>query len=173
MNPRGGAGGFTLLEVLVVVAIIGVMASLAVLSIGNRALDDRLEAEARRLQELIALAADEALLQGVELGFVQTVDGYGFLAFKDGRWLPLEDAGVLRSRAIAEPFYLTLSVEGRPVAPQRTDDPEAERKPQVLLLSSGQATAFSLDVRAREHRAWYRLDGDALGRLKLERKEAT
>jgi type II secretion system protein H len=165
------ARGFTLLEILVVVAIIAIMATLATLSIGSRALDDRLDTEAHRLQALFALAADDAVLQGRELGFLQTPEGYTFLTLKDGHWQPLEDAGPLRARALAEPFYLQLQVDGRTVKPAPdTGSREEERKPQVLLLSSGDATEFVLDVRAQDYAPYYRLQGDVLGRLKLERK---
>lgn len=162
--------GFTLLEVLVVVAIIGVMATLALSSIGNRSLDDRLGLEARRLRELFALAADEAVLQGLELGFVQTAEGYEFLVLKEGRWQPLEGAGPLRARALAEPFYLRLQVDGRPVTPVRTGDAKVELQPQVMLLSSGDATEFILDLKALQYDPYYRLSGDLLGRVTLDRK---
>jgi general secretion pathway protein H len=162
--------GFTLLEVLVVTAIIAVMASFAVLSIGSRALDDRLDNEARRLKELLSLAADEATLQGVDLGFLQTRGGYAFLTLKDGKWSPAE-AGPLREREMTEPFYLTLRIEGRAVAPYDPEDKKSELKPQVLLLSSGESMEFELAVRARDYKPHYVLEGDAMGRLALTRKD--
>lgn len=166
-----GAAGFTLLEILVVVVIIGVVATFAVLSIGSRTLDDRLDVEARRLQELIALAAEEAVLQGTEIGFLQTAEGYAFMVLKDGAWSIPDDAGPLRGRVLVEPFYLQLRVEGRPVTPAEPDGEDAKLEPQVLLLSSGEATAFTLEVRAREFGPWFTIEGDALGRMKLERRE--
>jgi general secretion pathway protein H len=168
------ARGFTLLEILVVVVIIGVMATLAVLSIGSRSLDDRMAIEARRLQELVTLAADEAVMQGQELGFIQTREGYAFLILKDQRWIPLEDAGPLRPREISEPFYLQLQIDGRPAKPVKadTDKEKEEIKPQVMLLSSGDATEFVLDLRALDYAPLDRLQGDVLGHIKLERKDA-
>lgn len=168
---RRPSHGFTLLEILVVVLLMGIMATFAVLSIGSRALDDRLDTEARRLNELMALAADEAVLQGVELGFIYTPDGYAFLIQKDGEWIPVPDFESLRPRTLSEPFYLELRVEDRPVPPRKLDNEDEKLKPQVMLLSSGESTGFSLRVRARDFGVYFQLDGDALGRLKLERKD--
>jgi general secretion pathway protein H len=168
----GRIRGFTLVEILVVIVIVGVIISFAVLSIGGRAVDERLDNEARRLRELITLAADEAVLQGTELGFVQTVEGYAFLALRDGKWGYAAAEGPMRPRLLEPPFRIQLRVDGRPAAPLALDDERVELKPQVLLLSSGEATEFSLELRAHQHPAYYRLQGDALGRVTLERKDA-
>lgn len=172
-RPTKPATGFTLVEIMVVVVIIGVIAGFAVLSIGSRALDDRLDTEARRLKELVALAADEAVLQGIELGFLQTAEGYAFLALgPDGQWAPLE-SDTLRARAVAEPLFLRLVVEGRKAeAPDGDEEDKQGATPQVLLLSSGETTPFRLEVRARDHAPYYELAGDVLGRFTLERKDA-
>lgn len=154
------------------------MASFAVLSIGGRALDDQLETEARRLQQLLALAAEEAVLHGRELGFRHTPSGYEFLVKEppgpDGlsRWVPVADDPALRARRIEDPLFLELRVEDRPVAPDEdTGDGPGGLKPQLLLLSSGETTAFSLRIHARNHLPYYQLDADPAGQLKLERQE--
>lgn len=171
--------GFTLLEIMVVVLIIGVMAAFAVGSIGGRTLDDGLETEARRLRELLVLAADEAVLHGTEVGFVHTADGYRFLspdsaatpAGEAPRWIPVADDPTLRPRRLPEPFYLELEVEGRAVAPV-PDDGTEPAAPQVLLSSSGEVTPFLMRVRARHHQPHYRLESNLIGAMKLEREES-
>lgn len=171
--------GFTLFELLVVILIIGVMLTFAVLSIGSRALDDRLETEARRLQQLLVLAADEAVLHGAEVGFRQTVEGYDFLTPDPTSpvgtlvWMPVTDDPALRARRIEEPFFLELRVEDRPVLPADSATGGQSPVPQVLLSSSGETTAFSLRIRARNYGPYFLLQSNLMGQMTLERKDAT
>src|SRR5688572_26137014 len=103
---------------MVVVVIIGVLTGFAVLSIGNRALDDRLQAEAQRVDRVLELALEEAELKGIELGVRLTGEEYQVLVLgPDGKWLPYDGDPILRTRPIGDPFRYELRVEGRVVPP--------------------------------------------------------
>ncbi len=198
MRPARASAGFTLIEILIVMVIIAVLAGLVSLSVSGRAVDDRMEAESRRLEQLFRIASDEAQAKGVELGFRHTLQGFEFVTpdSSSGRWRLLED-GMFRPRDVLAPFYLELRIDGRvvkpvPPAPHQTkdddqedgdraekrnsrQDEEEERKkfeatqPQILILSTGEMTAFTLDLKLKELPTFYRLEGNALGEVRSKR----
>lgn len=181
-------GGFTLLELVVVILITGILVTFALLSVGNRPLEDKLETEARRVQAIVQLAAEESEAKGVEIGLRFSETGYRLLVIDDKRqWTDYEKQGSLRRRQLAEPVHLGLRVDGRPVQLLPDDPTEVEQteekeqspsmaaaarkktEPQVLLLSSGEMTPFALDLAAPGIDFIYRLEGDLLGQLTLKR----
>ncbi|WP_352890493.1 type II secretion system minor pseudopilin GspH [Sinimarinibacterium thermocellulolyticum] len=169
--------GFTLVEVMVVVLIIGIMLTFATLSVGDRAAADTLDLESRRLEALFRLALEEAELKGYEIGFRHTLTQYQFLTVgSEGRWAPVTE-GPLRPREIPPLLSLDLRVDGRPVPPaldlpargRGDDDEEAPAlEPQVLFLSSGELTPFALTLHADGLAEGRLLSGDVLGRLTLD-----
>jgi len=142
-HPR--AGGFTLLELLVVLLIIGVTLTMATLAIGP--LLGRRDGgdEAQRLGALVQLAREQAVLQGVEHGLALSRDGYRVLALGEDGWQPVEGSAY-RARTLPPPFRLRLTVEGRGV--ELAAEPPDE--PQLLLLSSGETTPFALELAGAE-----------------------
>lgn len=161
---------------MVVVFIIGVIATLALLSVDNRAADDRLQREARRLDTLLEMASEEAVLFGVELGFEVVPDGYRFLRLDADGWTPI-DAGnsPLRPRTLAEGVTLRLirKDEERRRLPQDggidDEDDDAGPHPDVLFLSSGEITPFELALTAAGARSRYRYEGELTGELGMQR----
>lgn len=183
--------GFTLIEIVVVVLIIGIVATFAVLSIGGRTRDDQLQNEAQRLQAVVQLAQDDAQLKGLQIGLRYTVNGYEFVALNDhGHWQPYAKSGPLRAHQWIQGLQADLHIDGHLITPasdrpppkkslidsdadqQKKDEqqqPDAY-KPQVLLLSSGEMTAFVMDLKMADVPAYYRLQADALGRMQLNRQ---
>ncbi len=87
------AAGFTLIEVLIVVLLIAITASLAVVSLRQ---DDRalVRAEAVRLAESFRHVQDEAILTGTTFGWRAESRGYEYLRrTADRQWTPVEADG--------------------------------------------------------------------------------
>lgn len=158
-RPRRN-GGFTLIEILVVVTIIAVLSSLVLLSVGVVRDDRDVETELRRTASLIELAADEAVLQGRDFGIEFLVAGYRFVELDPliGRWNEVVGDDLLRPRRLPDGMEFEVTVEGRRVRLAREAaavDTSAKDKekgkglassytPHALILSSGDLTPFEL-----------------------------
>lgn len=163
--------GFTLLEVMVVMILVGIMTGFALLSIGGGA-RDRLAEEARRLAALVELHQQEAILNGETRGIRFDRASYALLSLDDqGRWRPPVAATTLVRRQLPEGLTLGLWIEGRPVTPDSENEPPNEQ-PQVLLLASGEATEFVVIFGfaddAGPNALRQRVAGDTLGRLTMD-----
>lgn len=107
---REGKAGFSLLEVLVVLALLAVMASLTMMSFGSGDRAGRPETEARLLANRLSLASDEALLTEAELSLEIDVSGYGVdVRSNDGdAWTAHPDRLLGPRHAVAEGIVMTV-----------------------------------------------------------------
>ncbi len=156
--------GFTLLEVMIVMLLVGIMTGFALLSVGGGP-RERLKEEGQRLAALVELHQQEAILRGEVRGIRFTRAGYAILSLNDqGEWRPPAAATTLLQRELPEDIVLGLWVDDRPV-----ELAAAGRLPQVLLLASGEATEFVAVFGFADDREpnapLYRVASDALGRL--------
>lgn len=161
------ASGFTLIEILLVLVIIGITVGLAALTLtGNPATD--VDREARRLLAVLDEASAEAVAQGAEIALALSSDPdsnrarYQLLKLdrEDRSWrapdddLPVSEQRFWLPHTVAEGIDLELEVEGRELNPRQLeamarvralDAPDA-LQPSILLLSSGETTPFTLHV---------------------------
>ncbi|WP_120997481.1 type II secretion system minor pseudopilin GspH [[Pseudomonas] urumqiensis] len=160
---------------MVVMVILGILVSLAVLSMGTASTSRELRDEAQRLAAVIGLLADEAVLDNREYGLWVDDEGYQVLHYDeaDARWI----ADRSQAHRVPEWARLDLELDGTPLelaAPPAEDDDAApdptapdEREtprhevrtrlqPQVLILSSGELSPFRLTLSERDERdsAW-------------------
>jgi general secretion pathway protein H len=165
--------GFTLLELMVVLVLIGIIFSFAVLSIRGDELAETMEQETRRLATLIGMASDEAVTRGEELAIHFSDDSYAFLVLRAGDWQPDENDRLLKTYRLPAGLRLRLEVEGETPLLQEPDDDDEDARlvPQVYILSSGEMTPFSALFEANQSRYRYHLSASLLGELDWEKEE--
>ena len=171
------SNGLSLLELMVVVAIIGLMAGTVFLSVGLGGEERTQEREAFRLRGLIELLREEALMQNRDFAVEVTETGYRFLEYDylQLRWLPSFNERLFVDYRLPEDnLRLELALEGRfttlePEFDQTVDD-DAEHEPQLLVFSSGELTPFELDFVFGDNEGTYRLTAELDGTLEVARQ---
>jgi general secretion pathway protein H len=185
MTARSSSqSGFTLLELMVVLVLVGIIFSFAILSIGGDDLAEAMERETRRLETLIAMASEEAVLRSEEVAIHFREDGYTFLLLQADGWQEPENDALLRSRTLPAGITLRLEVEGDPPRlgmgeknknkdkAKEKEDAEEHPVPQVFILSSGEMTPFAVTLEADQSPLRYHLSASLMGELEWEQEEA-
>ncbi|MBV7316696.1 type II secretion system minor pseudopilin GspH [Shewanella sp. NIFS-20-20] len=180
--------GFTLLEVLLVVLLMGIAATAVTLSIGNNGPQQQLDKSANQFMTAVRVVLDEAILNGQFVGVVIEPDSYEFVLFKEDKWQALAQDRLLAKRELEYPTRLDVIVEGMPLIQDDEqdeswfDDPFEEAdvgftqdkklpEPQILLFPSGEVTAFELIFAVRDDKGQpleAKVFADSLGRLSRE-----
>ena len=169
------ASGFTLLEVLVVVVIIGIITTMAVISVSVLGGDHEMQQEAERLQAILLQAREDAMLQSRDIGLRVDGTGFEFLEY-DGRrelWHVIPDDTLLRARALPDGLRLALRLEDRDVQ-LKPRQPETERdpiSPQVVLQASGDLVPFDIYFSREGTDERRRVSGTLEGRIEVHDDE--
>lgn len=188
-RPQGRTRAFTLLELTVVLAIIGVLTATVVMSVTDAGRHRHLRAEAERLAKLVELARDEALRSNEVWGLTVDEGGFSFQRYDYGghNWVDVADrpfaakpaeASVLfeiatrfgDQKRLADQFE-ALKLEGAEDDHRHSEaDEDAEAVPNVAIYPGGDVTPFKVGVFLRgadrdDEAAWLAFT-DGIGRMR-------
>lgn len=163
--------GFTLVEILVVVVIIAIVISLAVLSIGTTGRDSELDEESRRIEGLVGLLHERALLEGRDFGLRIEPTAYEFVVYEPrrDRWRAFDQEHEFRRRNLPKGVSFQLQLDSQIVVIKTIDRNLASNAvpptPQLAIAASGEGTPFRLTLLREGTNARASVDGDALGKI--------
>src|SRR5271154_3682105 len=145
--PAKGAAmrskGFTLVEILVVLVIMAVVISLAVLSVNATGRDSQLDEESRRIEGLVGLLHERALLEGRDFGLRIEPSAYEFVVYdpRRDRWLTFDQEHEFRHRVLPKGLSFQLELDSQIVVIKPIDrvlsSDEAPPAPQLAIAASG------------------------------------
>lgn len=164
--------GFTLIEVMLVIVLIGVMVSAVQFTFSGNKAEQLLEQNSARFAGVFDVAAEYGLLNNIELGLFVEKNTYQFLGYDGVSWSPIASNPMFEVFTLPEGIEITLQLDDLPIEEpllfdssllinEGQDDnfTEEEKKkiiPQVYMLSGGDITPFSLTFSLAE----FAIDGD-------------
>jgi general secretion pathway protein H len=116
---RARSGGFTLLELLVVIVLAGILLSIVTITVTP---DERqqLAREAQRVGQLFAIAADESRIRQQPILWEADLNGYRFVTLVGGERQLLTGDDLLRERSWREPLQTLALVAAGADRPTQT-----------------------------------------------------
>lgn len=159
------------------VAIIGIFASALLFSTALSGSNRELEQEARRLEGLLGLLREEALMQNRDYGVEFTESGYRFYVYdyQQLEWLPPLDDQLFKEHMLKEPYKIDIRLDDRDVSLEAGFDrklgEDAGPEPQLLVLATGEITPFFATFHRDLEDAHVAVRGTLTGGLEITKDE--
>lgn len=158
--------GFTLLELMVVLAIIGALLGIATLSVSNQQARDETLAFARQLIVLMGASQEEAVFQNTDLGLAVDIDALLMLQYQDvnsqefsanksmeelaqlarNPWDRYQGQSLRTEFLAPEGVFIALSVDGQELDLSQLINQDDGPLPALLFLSSDEYTPFEMTL---------------------------
>jgi len=188
--------GFSLIEILIAMAIMAVMIGMAVPYLGGSN-DKYAKQEINRLLAAVEMIRDMAVIENKEYGLTIDEEKYQFLVLNDeddtqpARWEVIAEHPVLSEHEFPETVEVNVSIDGDNIFAAKEDEVEIFEEdvdifedeeevpkvdpPQIYFLSTGEQNQFVLAIASSEDYQsdksdpkFYRIKGNLAGELKYQ-----
>jgi general secretion pathway protein H len=154
--------GFTLLEILIVIVIIGITSSVAMLAFGDFGAGRKVIVTAEHFSTFVKLLQQRAILETNTFGINIEKDGYAAYRLEKGNnWQLMSKSSVFHW----QPFPKNTSVVLHNTIKYTT------KSPDIIINSSGDMSAFTLDFGTSTEPSLISLTGKHNGNLSFNKAE--
>jgi general secretion pathway protein H len=158
--------GFTILEILVVVAVISIITSTILLNTNLSRPNEALKQHTTRVSKTLKLLMQEAILNDVNYALSLIPNGYLVLEFTGEEFVPSEDK-FLEKLANQYSYTDELIINNQIVKIEKKDKKE-KPDPHILILSSGEMTPFEWHILDPENEINSVIKANMLGEISTE-----
>lgn len=155
--------GFTLLEIMLVMLLLGLMASYVVVNFVSESRPSRIQKETDRLQQLVQVLSETAILKQQDFGLMLNDKGYQFLVHNGQKWQEVAEPKFMQFHPWPETIRAELELDGLSWADDSILGQEEFRKLQEELLEQQEEAAEENDKKTDQ-------DDKAKGPLKAREK---
>jgi general secretion pathway protein H len=150
--------GFTLWELLIVVAIVAITISMVQLSVGLSDETRDLKSTGKNLGKLFHLLSQEAVFESRNYAISVQDQGFIVLEYNEGEW-------VRSGQSFFNKIKMTESQRSELIIEDQIIDisTKTQAKPHILILSSGEMTPFEWRIRDQLTQSGIVLQGNILG----------
>ncbi|MBA2655900.1 MAG: type II secretion system minor pseudopilin GspH [Tatlockia sp.] len=148
--------GFTLIEILVVIVIIGITLGFALLAFGDFGASRRVIVNTEQLSTYIKLVQQRAILENNTLGVSVNENGYSTFRLERGRWQPMPAKSIFHQRSFPANMVVRVKSIGKD-----------NKRPDVVVDSSGDISYFTINLGTQQKPSIATLLASANGQLQI------
>ena len=143
-NPVQNLKGYTLIELLIVIVLIGIISSMTMLAIGSGNQRDQQRQEAERLLQLLQLATQEAIIRGMPVALEYHRHGYRFMMMDNGQWHTEIKDDLFKPRTLHPQLSINLHIGKQAVLLR--DHVNVDPDPQIVFTPDGDISLFQIKI---------------------------